>query len=341
MENEEKFILKCSVKQDGILVHGLHFWTAKNGHFYPAFWNSHVINYDKTKIAEDPTVTLEIGRKLYVGLNTGTIEILNEDGRTELNASRFPPLFPRSEEFDRDVRSIRAGFRKIRGFASLDGSVYDASSAGLFETGTDFCLDDRQIHSAGVYQGRLFFIPAGPKYDGDWKSRFEIRREQSEAGDMIEAITKRSLFPKAAPYSKRDYKQSDYTLSGDDLFILHKGLGKRIEIKSLSGSKKEKEFTVLGCSGFVVDEKKNIVYDIRLWPNGREALTDSRKSCEEAGASVYSPRRGERITSAIASRSGILMSVYDESKDQTRVASHTDPEKDLLRTHGNIRFMKS
>jgi hypothetical protein len=242
----------------------------------------------------------------------------------------------------------------------FQGAIYDASYAGLFKTQTDELVDDRQIGSLESIEGRLLIVPHGinpkelddidyisPRLTPDGKVlimdptgfRFKDSFTRSNAGSLIDALTKEVIMYKVVPFDGSGYCPGRHVISKGKIYVRHGNYpNERITITNMRTQEESENIHILTSNGFIVHN--GLVYDKRVCevPGSDKRRVRMLRSDEAESAtaqSLYNTKQGERISGlASAGSLGLLIALHDENTMSAKIISHSRPGNSLLRSEG-------
>jgi hypothetical protein len=323
----------------------LHIWEV-GGSLKPSFWDSALIDFspeNSVVMYEVPVSVVSSDRPsgdYFIGLNNGGIHKvvgLNIPGKHDgipylVTFSRFSDyhVLRGRERMEEEDFIIRGG-RKIRAMARLEGIVYDASLAGLFQTEKGEQLDSRRASHVVAYNGRLFFVPTLPTR-GDARDS-----KQYQSGSLIDAITKEVLVEKLTPFDGSGCSQGDFIIAGNLAFVHHGDWpDEEITIRELPHGRITKVVQIPTTHGFV--EHKDLVYDFRDLRQIGEEGVGLMLSNSDGKKGLLFRVRGAYTSAVSAGDMGILVACYDPNLRVTRVVSHNSPETSLLEEKGYLKL---
>ncbi len=347
-------------KFDGKLDLTVHLWApgeVLSDPLWKAPIGEHPWKEEEQAITEYPLEFLFANNHLYMGMDSGYIEKV--DVKTGESLARYG-----QRKF---LDQGEAKPTKIRGLVLFNGKVHDASYAGLFVTESGEEVDDRQVGSVEVYDGRLLIVPHGanPKqlegrdYNSPRVSESKNRRtitlapslyrfydsvRESKAGDLIDAISKEVIMECVRPFDGSGMSPGKHVIVGNKVYMHHGNYpGERITIRSFPTGEITDVIHLITTGGFVNQE--GLVYDIRVCPPSslsglHERTTRILRSNEDYNApsgSLFDKPESEHFSGiASAGIDGLLIGLFNKEQNKTKVISHLNPGKPLLESDSRL-----
>jgi hypothetical protein len=308
-------------------------------------------------VADYPLAFVATDEHLFMGMRSGHVEKL------EVRSGRHLGSFGQRKTVVEGMITPTLTPTPIQQLLLFNGKLYDAGLAGLVETETGTIVDDRQIHTAEAYAGRLFMVPsgvnplhlAGRDYaaqaqasgylsGGESILRFCDSIRESKAGHLIDAMTKEVVMEDVEPFDGSGYAQGHHVLVDDRVFTHHGNYPyERITIRAFPSGEEIKVVRILTSEGFL--EHNGVVYDVRDCSSNADEhrVRVLRSDADEGGQSIYEQPPGTRLLGVVsAGIDGLLVSLFDKQRKTAQLLRHTPDgqSEPLLEYWGAIYITK-
>ena len=346
-------------KFDGKSDYTLHLWKLVQSPS-EAIWKAPVkkdpSNANEKAVSDYPKVFLSNNCHIYMVIYSGAINTL--DAKTGQILSRHGPR--------KTLIGDKAQRTPIRRLVSFEGMVYDSSYGGLYETDSDKRIDDRQIGSAEVYDGRLLIVPHGanPKQlkGRDYQSprkfqhagrnvacfapdlyRFQDSVRESKAGNLIDAVSKEIVMDGVEPFDGSGCSPGRHFTFAGKVYMHHGDYpGERITIREFPSGNAVNIVPLITTLGFV--EHEGTVYDVRdcPHPNGESGarihrILRSDERDERAHGSLFDLPKDEMLAGIVSGGvDGMLIALFNKEQNRSRIVSHLNQDKPLLEYEGRL-----
>ena len=319
-------------------------WTA--GTRPEKIWETYEINQNMgvpvekdDQLFAKPQVAIKHLGDWYIGLNNGAIEILGESQFRE-TIQRLPTVsnhIPRgiNSETDKQNRKMAISFLfndafAIQGLESLDGKLYDASIAGVFETrkedasrGFDFIggrtpqIEKFSTLALVNIKNRLGVVVAPIKYSFA-KHPHSVRQEETgRTGDLVDAFTKELIVKQISPFDGMGSRPGVFCIGDDKIYMMHGDWpDEKTTIRSLPEGNVIEIQHKPNKGQFI--EFKGQVY--KLLNNSLESLTHQRTLLN---TTYYT-------NSVVSDDKNIHVAEYNTDKNKTRISSFNPFKADRI-----------
>ncbi|MBI4150924.1 hypothetical protein HY492_02250 [Candidatus Woesearchaeota archaeon] len=262
-----------------------------------AYKKTPLLSFENASSGLWPCTAVAQGNAVFVGYNSGEIH--------EFHNGKFAKASVRRRCGDGNISDIAQFYDKIKSLVVWHGKVYDASAAGLFETASGECLDDRYMASAEIVEDKLCVVP-----HNSWR-----RKAPEQSGDLVDIISGKTLVENIEPSDGSGGASGKHSIAGNKVFMYHGNHPcQRITVRELGSGKIVKEVDLLDSYGFIACN--NQVYDWRHMDYDEPwKLVKSDKNGKESGAVVFTAEGDlKEVIDTVATPDGILVFVYNPEK---------------------------
>src|SRR3989344_2371113 len=315
----------------------LPLWVAPRGHTRPT-------TPEYPALAEFPRTILAVDNRLFLGLSSGSIEEIDMESTERV--ARYGPRLMIDHTGTPQVGNIR-------GLVNLEGKIFDAGAAGLFETQSGKQLDDRRIGSVEVLNTSICVVPHGMNakqqshreqesvtaYDGRtgqgtvYTDALIIefvfgRTREANVGDLVAMPGNEVVMEGVEPFDGSGGSPGRHITANGKVYTHHGNWpAERITIRDLATRETVSEIPLMTSEGFAIHEGR--VYDMRMCPGDgkRKRITRVMSSDKDQATPndvLFEEPVGEQITSiASAGVGGLLVALFNSGR--TRVVYHQFP----------------
>ncbi len=298
-------------------------------------------DYQYPRLSESPTAFLGVDGQLFMGMSSGYIQHVDlQEGRT---VARYGPRLTMGHG--------EPAVASIRGLVLHNGKVHDGSTAGLFETVEKRRLDSRIIGSVEVAAGKLLIVPHGRVsiYPGrpsekvlggervDAYEGINIIVRDPHIGDLVDASNGEVVMRDVHPFDGSGMSPGEHCIVRYHLYMHHGNYpGETITVRKFPTGEVVASYNILTTKLLGEHHGQAIDYRRGLGPNAIR-MTDK----DYDSPPIFAEPFGEKITSAASlGEEGLLVALYNESKNSSRIINHERPKESLVEAKGKMRIVK-